>query len=148
MNGVSVVGRIAPALIADAYVGPVVMYSLFSLSSGIVMLSWIAVHNLGGIITFSAVYGFFGSGVQGLMGAALASPTKDLQKIGVRIGMALTIASVAVLTGSPLAGALIQLRGGDYLYTQIWGGLSLIVGACFTAVAALAVRRASATAGT
>lgn len=141
MNGVSVFGRVAPALVADAYVGPVFMFQAFSLVSGIILFTWIVVHDLAGVIVFSSVFGFFGSGVQGLLGAALAFLTKDLQKLGVRIGMVVTISSVTVLTGSPLAGALINLHHGSYLYAQIWGGLSMIVGSVFILVAAFVLRR-------
>lgn len=128
MNGVSVIGRIVPALLADYAAGPVVMYVLFSFCSGVIIFAWIAVNSLGGVIGFAAAYGFFGAGVQGLLGAAVASMSPDVQKIGVRIGMVLSVASIPCLTGSPLAGALIQARGGDYLYAQIFGGTSLVVG--------------------
>lgn len=128
MNGVSVIGRILPALIADYAAGPVAMYIFLSFCAGVIMYAWIAVHSLGGIIAFAAAYGFFGAGVQGLLGAAMASMTPDLQKIGVRLGMVLSVGSIPCLTGSPLAGALIQLRGGDYLDAQIFGGTTLVIG--------------------
>jgi asparagine N-glycosylation enzyme membrane subunit Stt3 len=41
----------------------------------------------------------------------------DLERIAVRSGMVLSI-SVAALTGSPIAGALIQTGNGSYLYVQ------------------------------
>ena len=141
MNGVSVIGRILPALVADYYAGPVIMYVLFSAAAGVTMYSWIAVDSLGGLIAFAAVYGFFGAGVQGLFGAAAASLTPDLRKIGVRIGMVVTAGSIPCLTGSPLAGGLIQLRHGGYLYTQIFGGTSLVLGATLVLGAYLMVPR-------
>ncbi|KAF2103770.1 MFS general substrate transporter [Rhizodiscina lignyota] len=144
MNGVSVIGRIVPAIIADRFpliLGPVNMFLILSISSGIIMYSWIAVHDLGGIIAFSAVYGFFGAGLQGLFAAALASLTKDLQKIGVRVGMVLTVASIPSLTGPPLAGTLIQEDNGRYLYTQIWGGTCLVVGGFAILAASLYARK-------
>jgi hypothetical protein len=42
--------------------------------------------------------------------------------------MILSIISIASLTGSPIAGALIQLRNGDYLYAQIFGATSMAIG--------------------
>lgn len=48
--------------------------------------------------------------------------------MGVRVGMVFTIVSVACLTGPPIAGALIDLRGGDFLYAQIFGGTTVLLG--------------------
>lgn len=42
--------------------------------------------------------------------------------------MIFSIISFAALTGSPLAGKLMQATGGSYLAAQIWGGSSMILG--------------------
>ena len=59
---------------------------------------------------------------------ALSSLTKDLTRVGTRIGMCFTVVSVAALTGPPIAGVLIQAGGGNYLYAQIWGGSVVFAG--------------------
>ena len=89
---------------------------------------WVAVTSLSGQIVFVIIYGYFGAGVQSLFPAALSSLTKDLKKMGVRIGMVFSIISLASLTGPPLAGALIERDGGDYLYAQIFGGTTMVCG--------------------
>ena len=40
--------------------------------------------------------------------------------------MVFSIISLACLTGAPLAGALIQSNGGNYLHAQIFGGTTMI----------------------
>lgn len=77
---------------------------------------------------FTAIYGFFGGGIQSLFPSALSSLTTDLSKAGTRIGMVFSIVSIATLTGPPLAGALIGRDDGQYLYAQLFGGTSMILG--------------------
>lgn len=54
--------------------------------------------------------------MQGLFAAMVASLTDDVKKTGVRMGMIFSVTSLALLTGPPLAGALVQRDGGG-----IWG---------------------------
>lgn len=44
------------------------------------------------------------------------------------MGMVYTIVSFAVLTGPPIAGQLIQRKGGGYQYGQIFAGADMLVG--------------------
>ncbi|KAH7060468.1 MFS monocarboxylate transporter [Macrophomina phaseolina] len=138
MNGVSVAGRILPALFADRFFGPLNTFIFLTAIAGIVMFCWTAADSLSGLMVWAAFYGFFGSGLQGLFGAALAGLTTDLQKMGVRIGMVMSIGSIAALTGSPLAGALIEHDHGYYRSMQIFGGSCLVAAALVNTLAALA----------
>lgn len=63
-----------------------------------------------------------------LFPAALPALTLDLQKMGVRTGMAFSFISFACLTGPPIAGALIEKAEGGYLYLQVFGGCTLMAG--------------------
>ena len=93
------------------------------------MLAWSGVSTPPGLWAFSAIYGFFAAGVQGLFPAALSSLTTDLRKAGARMGMGFFIVSFACLTGPPLAGVLVQLGDGtNYLYAQLWAGMSMLCG--------------------
>jgi hypothetical protein len=49
--------------------------------------------------------------------------------------MCFSVISIACLTGPPLAGALIQIDGGRFLFAQAFGG-SAFVGGSLTLVAA------------
>lgn len=66
--------------------------------------------------------------MQSLFPATLLTLTRDLKKMGVRIGMVFSIISLACLIGPPLAGALIQSNEGNYLHAQIFGGTTMICG--------------------
>ena len=59
----------------------------------------------------------------------MVSFSDDRGTHGVRVGMTFSIMSVASVSGPPLAGKLIEVRGGDYLAAQLWGGTALLVGA-------------------
>lgn len=50
--------------------------------------------------------------------------------MGVRTGMCFTFISIACLTGPPIAGALIEKHGGQFLYAQVFGGSAFMGGTC------------------
>ncbi len=80
-------------------------------------------------MAFVIVYGICANAVQTLFPSTLSSLTSDLTKMGTRVGMVFTIVSAACLTGPPIAGALIDLKSGDFLYAQIFGGVTVLLGA-------------------
>ncbi|KAF2161443.1 hypothetical protein M409DRAFT_69788 [Zasmidium cellare ATCC 36951] len=128
MNGLGLPGRIIPGFVADRYLGSLNMFIPFVFASAILLYCWAAVDSLGGVYPFAVIYGFFAAGIQSLFLASLSSLTTDLTKMGTRMGMVLSILSIVTLTGSPLAGALIQRKDGDYLYAQMFAGSSMAVG--------------------
>lgn len=122
------IGRIVPAYLADQYFGPLNLLIPFACISGILLFCWAAVSNSGGLLAFDVIYGLFAAGIQSLFPATLSSLTTDLKKAGVRMGMVFSVVSFACLTGPPLAGALIERRGGGYLYAQMFAGSALTCG--------------------
>ncbi|KAL9050142.1 MAG: hypothetical protein Q9162_006813 [Coniocarpon cinnabarinum] len=118
MNGVGFAGRVFLATVADRYIGP--MNTLIPTTAICCLLTycWAAVQQQAGLYAFACVYGLFAAGIQGLWPATLANLTTDLTKMGTRLGMGSTIVSVAILTGSPLGGALVSKDNGGYLYAQ------------------------------
>ncbi|KKK14427.1 hypothetical protein P175DRAFT_0558691 [Aspergillus ochraceoroseus IBT 24754] len=135
MNGVGILGRLVPNLMADRFTGPLNMLIPFSLATGLVAFCWAGVHNLNGVYAFSVFYGLSAAGIQSLFPATLSTLTTDLKKTGVRMGMVLSVVGVAALIGSPIAGALVQKDNGDYLYAQMFMG-TVIVAGTLTLVAA------------
>ena len=135
MNGVGVLGRILPNSLADLFTGPLNMLIPFSLATGVVAFGWSGVSSLGGLYAFAAVYGFAAAGIQSLFPATLSTLTTDVKKMGVRMGMVLSVVGVAALIGSPIAGALVQADHGQYLYAQMFMG-SVILGGTITLVLA------------
>jgi len=94
----------------------------------VLLFSWAAVNSFDELIAFVIIYGFFANGVQSLFPATTPSLTMDLSKTGVRTGMVFSIASIACLTGPPLAGVLIQKKDGHFLYAQMFGGAVMLAG--------------------
>lgn len=128
MNGAGMPGRLIPNFLADQYVGPLNLLIPFAFVSGVVLFGWAGVHNIDGLYAFAVIYGLSAAGVQSLFPATLSSLTTDLKKAGVRIGMVMSIVGCSSLLGSPIAGALIDSRDGDYLYAQIFAGVVMFVG--------------------
>ncbi|KAL8844590.1 MAG: hypothetical protein Q9176_001102 [Flavoplaca citrina] len=138
LNGVGLVGRLVPAYLADQYFGPLNCLIPFVFVSGLLIYCWAAVVSPSGLTAFAVIYGLSAAGIQSLFPATITSLTTDLKRAGVRMGMIFTTVSLAVLTGSPLAGALIQERNGNYLSAQMFGGSVLISGCCVLVAARLA----------
>lgn len=135
MNGVGLLGRLIPNLMADKYTGPLNMLIPFSLATGVVAYGWSGVKSLSGLYAFAVFYGLAAAGIQSLFPATLSTLTTDLKKTGVRMGMVLSVVGVAALIGSPIAGALVQEDDGEYLYAQMFMGSAIIAGS-MTLVAA------------
>ena len=138
LNGIGIPGRILPAMLSDRTLGPLNTYIPLCVASGLLLYCWIAINSATGLYIWVVVYGIVGAGVQGMFPSALASLTTDLSKMGVRVGMVLSILAFACLTGSPLTGALIEKGNGSFLYAQIFGGTSLLTGSMIIAAARIA----------
>ena len=138
MNAIGVPGRILCGLTADRLLGPVNTLAPVSFLAGMLLFCWAAINDIGALFVFCVIYGFFGAGVQSLFPAACASLTTDLKKMGVRTGMCFTVVSIASLTGPPLAGALIELDHGRFLYAQMFGGSAFVLGSSTLVAARIA----------
>ncbi|KAF3479894.1 uncharacterized protein GIQ15_06870 [Arthroderma uncinatum] len=128
INAVGIIGRLIPCYISDWRSGPFNALVPCMVVAAIALFAWIGVRGEPSLYAFSIIYGFFAAGIQALFPSALSSLTTDLKKSGIRFGMTLSIVSFSSLTGSSIAGALIELRGGDYLYAQLFAGVSMTLG--------------------
>ncbi|KAK8045179.1 aspyridones efflux protein apdF [Apiospora rasikravindrae] len=144
VNGVGVIGRLGPNYLADT-VGPLNLLIPTCLITGIALLSWMAVGTPAQLYAWSVFYGIAAGGIQSLFPAGLSSLTTDLRKRGTRMGMVFTIVSFAVLTGNPIAGAIIAASGGGYWGAQTFTGCSLLLGMCLIFCARLARQRRDGT---
>lgn len=131
LNGFGYPGRIFSVLVADAYLGPLRTLFLLSMALSVLFVGWIGVKATTSLFVLAALFGFVNGAAQAMIIAGLPSLTIDLNRLGTRSGMILAVLSIAVLTGPPIAGALIEAGQGRYLYMQIWGGCSMLIGACF-----------------
>jgi MFS family permease len=135
MNGVGLPGRLIPNYLADRVTGPLNLIAIFAGVCSVIMYCWIAVDSVTGVWAFAVVYGSCAAGVQSLFPATVASLTTDPKKAGVRMGMVFSVAGFATLTGPPIAGALIQLGKGRYLYAQIFAATAMGAGCAMVGAA-------------
>ncbi|KAM0478337.1 hypothetical protein ACHAP7_006009 [Fusarium lateritium] len=145
INAVGIPGRMITAFLADRYFGAINVFIPTIFSAALCLYMWSQVHTLTGGFIWVSIFGYFGAAIQSLFPSCCASLTSDLSKAGTRIGMIFSIISFAALTGSPLAGKLMQATGGNYLAAQIWGGSSMILDASPLLAPALLQRAQSLT---
>ncbi|KAK0639026.1 major facilitator superfamily domain-containing protein [Cercophora newfieldiana] len=128
LNGLSVPSRPVMGYVADRWVGPFNVYASATFVLGVVSFSWTGVTTKTGMYIFAIFFGLSNGAAQGVFPSALASLTRDPQKMGTRFGMVCTMAAFATLAGPPTAGAIIDRSGGEYLWAQIWAGLVIVLG--------------------
>lgn len=101
------------------------MIAVTTLSSVLTLAVWIpAAGSSAAIIVFTALFGFASGGFVSLM-PTLVAQLSDIRQIGVRTGTAMAVMSFGGLTGSPIAGAIVQAQGGGYLGLQLFCGLCM-----------------------
>ncbi|KAL6232196.1 hypothetical protein BDW75DRAFT_232972 [Aspergillus navahoensis] len=126
-NALGIPVRAPLGYLADRYIGPLNCLIPCVALCGILMFAWAAVHTVAELYVFAVFYGLASAAAMALFVGTVPSLTKDLDKIGTRVGMALTMISFGPLTGPSVAGTLIARTGGDYLASQMWAGAALIV---------------------
>ncbi|KPM37445.1 hypothetical protein AK830_g9108 [Neonectria ditissima] len=136
LNGVGAIGRLLPAWLADHF-GAINVFIPNTIAASVLLFCWIAVKDSAGLYAWAVVYGPLAAAIQSLFPTGVSLLTKDLSKIGVRMGMSFTIVSFAVLTGPPIAGAIIDRQGGQYWGAQTFAGVSLAMGTLFLSAAKL-----------
>ncbi|OJD28972.1 mfs monocarboxylate transporter [Diplodia corticola] len=135
LNGVGIPGRLIPAYVADRRFGSFTTLLPFVGGAAVMLFGWIGVRSEGAFYAFVILYGICSNAVQTLFPSALSQLTTDLSKMASRVGMVFTVGSFACLTGPPIAGALIDVGEGDYLYAQLFGGCSVVLGLAFLSAA-------------
>ncbi|KAI2627893.1 MFS general substrate transporter [Hypomontagnella submonticulosa] len=118
LNAGSVFGRLLPNFAAD-YLGSMNMLAAMTLGASILAFAWFGVRDLGGTVVFVLLFGFFNGGVTSLPPSAIVPLTPDLSRLGTRMGMLFTFIGLAVLVGTPIAGAILKDPEDD----GAWRGL-------------------------
>ncbi|KAJ5743899.1 monocarboxylate permease [Penicillium manginii] len=138
LNGVGVVGRTVPSVIADKWTGPLNALVLLSFASSLLVYCWAAISSIGGLFAFTIVYGFLAASLQALLPAVATTMTPHPNRTGTRVGMILGFVSFANLTGPAICGALIRRQDGSYLGAQMFAGTSILLGAAMALGARIA----------
>ncbi|KAI1372333.1 MFS general substrate transporter [Hypoxylon crocopeplum] len=118
LNTGSVFGRILPNFAAD-YLGSMNMLAATTLGASILAFGWFGVRDLGGTVVFALLFGFFNGGVTSLPPSAIVTLTPDMSRLGTRMGMVFAVAGIAILVGTPIAGAILK----DVEDDAAWKGL-------------------------
>ncbi|TLD34337.1 hypothetical protein PspLS_01061 [Pyricularia sp. CBS 133598] len=124
INAVSILGRILPGIAADKYGRYNLMILITGLSATFTLALWIPGNSTGAIIGYAVVFGFVSGGFIG-MAPALIAQISDIRQIGVKTGLAFAVQSFGALTGSPIAGAIVNSQGGRYIGLQLFCGLTM-----------------------
>ncbi|EGN93333.1 hypothetical protein SERLA73DRAFT_163493 [Serpula lacrymans var. lacrymans S7.3] len=116
MNAGSVIGRILPALMAD-YIG-----------------------SLAALMCYAVFFGFFSGAFFALQSACIAQ-ISQIEKIGIRMGMAYSLVSFLALVGGPIGGAILNRQKGNFSGMIVFTGVTLIVGSLVTLMVKLKINR-------
>ncbi|KAJ7337448.1 MFS general substrate transporter [Mycena albidolilacea] len=135
LNAATVVGRLVPNLLADVYGALNVAIPMTTVSGGLVF-AMLHLKSVWSLFVFAAFYGFFSGAFMSLLTAIMSSFAFSVNEIGSRIGIAMFLSSIPLLTGAPLQGAL--LHPPDYTW---WRGVTFSGVVQLTGVALLVVSR-------
>ncbi|KAJ4355487.1 uncharacterized protein N0V89_003503 [Didymosphaeria variabile] len=106
INGSSFFGRIIGGLLADKFGRLNLLYPMTLLSGVFCLAMWLPAINVASVVAFVCLYGFT-SGIFISVTPAVVAQISPEDRIGARIGAFFTLAAIATLTGTPIAGALV-----------------------------------------
>jgi len=131
MNAGSLFGRTAPNMAADVFGAFNVTIPINIVLVGLVFALY-GVTSSGALVVFSFLYGCISGAFVSLIPPLNAAFARDLDEIGTRIGLNYFITSFAILTGTPITGALLssdQQWSKPIIFSGITmaGGLGLLI---------------------
>ncbi|KAL3451105.1 major facilitator superfamily domain-containing protein [Aspergillus insuetus] len=115
MNATSTFGRLAPGYISK-WAGSLNILVLCAILSGILVLCIIAIKTQGSLLAICALYGFFSGSLVSLMGPILIMLSPHRGVTGTRMGMCFTLLGMALLIGTPIAGAILDAHGANMVW--------------------------------
>ncbi|CAK7220406.1 hypothetical protein SBRCBS47491_004178 [Sporothrix bragantina] len=133
LNVGSVFGRLLPNALALRY-GSFNLLLLCSVVSAVLLFGWMGIVSesaaatalngdgsqyLAGTVIFALLYGLFSGGIVSLIASVIMGLTKDLSRVGTRMGMAFFVTGIACLIGPPIAGSIL----GDGFSNTEWMGM-------------------------
>lgn len=129
LNAASVFGRVVPNFYADR-LGPLNLLIPCCLASCILIFGWIGIESTAGLIIFASLFGFFSGTFVSLPPTTIVSLSPHLGVVGTRMGMAFTVASLGLLVGPPVSGAILNSTG-KWIGPQTLAGTTTCVAAVF-----------------
>ncbi|KAL8344983.1 hypothetical protein RB601_005152 [Gaeumannomyces tritici] len=133
VNGASLPGRIIPGILGDR-LGRVNTLAAAGAATSVLIFCWPSATTPAGVVAFACVFGFV-SGALVSGGSVVFTLCPDSPKdIGTYMGMGIAVASLAVLVGPPVSGAILERYGG-FREVSILSGVSCMLGAVLCLVA-------------
>ncbi|EFE41002.1 hypothetical protein TRV_04294, partial [Trichophyton verrucosum HKI 0517] len=121
LNGASFIGRTVPNYVGDR-IGRFNVMIIMTLFSAILVLAlWLPGRSTGAIFAFAALFGISSGAGIGL-GLPLIAAVSPMKELGYRMGMIVSIASIATLTSPPIGGAIVARDSGSFTYPCVFSG--------------------------
>jgi MFS family permease len=115
LNIMGVVGRTVPNFFADVF-GPFNIAIFTGVLTGAFVFMLLASKSVAATVIFAILYGFTSGGFVSVIGPVAATFSKNINEVGTRMGFVTFVSSFAMLTGSPISGAL--LHPPQYLWVR------------------------------
>jgi len=128
VNGVGLPARVLPGFIADRYIGVLNVQAVALVFNVIMLWTWLSVKSVAACYVWVVFYGLAAGAFQSLFPSVIAAYSPDITKTGTRLGMAFTVIGFSALVGGPIAGALLEVAGGNYTVPISWAASSMMVG--------------------
>jgi MFS family permease len=140
INGASIFGRIIPGILGDK-LGRLNTFIAAGLSTTIITFCWPEAVSNAGIIVFAVAFGFTSGGIISCASVCFTLCTDDPQQIGTYMGQGTAAASLSVLLGLPVSGAILRtVDGFGFREVSIFSGVMTGVGTLFLVVARFATK--------
>ncbi|KAL2142700.1 hypothetical protein VTI28DRAFT_788 [Corynascus sepedonium] len=142
LNAGSILGRIIPNALADRY-GSMNLITVCIFVSAVLVFGWLGIRDLGGAVVYALLYGAFSGGVVSLTPSVIVGLSPDMGRVGARMGMSFVVMGIAILVGTPIAGAILgSEEHPQWLGTQLYSAFGLLLAtACFCVSRFLLYRR-------
>jgi len=125
-NAASVLGRTLPNVLADK-MGVLNVLIVMTFGTGVLVFAMFGTATIGHITAFSILYGFFSGAVLSLFGPVMASLSRNMNELGLRMGIAFFLIAFAFLTGTPIDGAFLD-NGYPWFKPIIFSGTVILAG--------------------
>ncbi|KAF5347823.1 hypothetical protein D9757_014311 [Collybiopsis confluens] len=106
-----------------------------TLISGGLIFAFLGATNVGGMLAFTIIYGFFSGGVLAVAPPTAASFSRDVSEVGTRIGLMTFVNSFGLLVGNPISGAILHPPRYIWLNPVIFSAVIVLSGALFLGIA-------------
>ncbi|GAB1310580.1 Aspyridones efflux protein apdF [Madurella fahalii] len=127
LNVGSIFGRLIPNALADRW-GCLNVIMVCTFCSAALVFAWPGIRDLGGSVVYALLYGAFSGGVVSIIPSVIVGLSPDMGRVGTRMGMSFVVSGVAILTGTPIAGAILgNETDAEWLGTMLYSAFGLLL---------------------